>query len=615
VLKVHVVREGGHGYYVDDLVPGRAEGTLVAGEARGAWSGNGAASLGLRGPVEAEAFAELLGGCDPASATVLRSRRGDRSVAGYDLTFCAAKTAEDTTLAHMAIAADSKPFVIYARLSQANEDRETPSIDRQIDICSSYLDSHELPYVSESIVRETASASKANVERKKFKDMLGRLEAGEFSGLIVWKLDRLTRQPRELPTILDALDKNDTQFISVTDNVDTSTFLGKSIVNFMISQAAQESLNTSIRVSAAELEAAEAGEMKAGGRRCYGYSGIGKGEGKGEIFPKEAHYLRLAAQDIVIAKVSLREATRRINLRGSRTTMKNEWSPRSLVKCLKSPRLRAKRIYQPDKNVPALYFDGNWEPIFTEQDHLVLIDRINRAGKTYREHPRRVGNHHLLTGLAICGICGHKMAYNRSRSKTGDVVRPRYQCKRAPGSTGCGKVSVDEASLDRYVIGCVREFGGYFVMQAEERRRELVDQISADQAELEDIQRRYDQLQHDYYFDSKRPMSEKVYSALTSKMLARMDELKEALSRPQAELDRLPQSKPSWIRGSQSKMPEGIEGREYLRRFLKAVEVLPARKRGVRFEGGRVKLHWIGGQVTTDADLGIVEYAADLGIL
>ena len=92
MLKVHVVREGGHGYYVDDLVPGRAEGTLVAGEARGAWSGNGAASLGLRGPVEAGAFAELLGGCDPASATVLRSRRGDRSVAGYDLTFCAPKS-------------------------------------------------------------------------------------------------------------------------------------------------------------------------------------------------------------------------------------------------------------------------------------------------------------------------------------------------------------------------------------------------------------------------------------------------------------------------------------------------------------------------------------------
>jgi len=89
---MHVVREGGHGYYVDDLVPGRAEGTLVAGEARGTWSGSGAASLGLEGAVEAGAFAALLGGCDPASARALRTRRGDRNVAGYDLTFCAPKS-------------------------------------------------------------------------------------------------------------------------------------------------------------------------------------------------------------------------------------------------------------------------------------------------------------------------------------------------------------------------------------------------------------------------------------------------------------------------------------------------------------------------------------------
>jgi conjugative relaxase-like TrwC/TraI family protein len=92
VLKIHVVRQGGHLYYVNDLVPGRAEGTLVAGEARGAWSGTGAAALGVTGTVETEAFAELLDGRDPRSGTALRAPRGDRSVAGYDLTFCAPKS-------------------------------------------------------------------------------------------------------------------------------------------------------------------------------------------------------------------------------------------------------------------------------------------------------------------------------------------------------------------------------------------------------------------------------------------------------------------------------------------------------------------------------------------
>ena len=92
VLTIHVVREGGHHYYVQDLVPGRAEGGRVAGEEPGTWMGTGAASLGLSGPVGASSFAEVLGGRDPSSARTLRASRGERSVAGYDLTFCAPKS-------------------------------------------------------------------------------------------------------------------------------------------------------------------------------------------------------------------------------------------------------------------------------------------------------------------------------------------------------------------------------------------------------------------------------------------------------------------------------------------------------------------------------------------
>ncbi len=92
VLTVHVVREGGHHYYVHDLVPGRAEGGRVAGEEPGAWAGVGAASLGLSGPIASSSFADVLEGRDPNSARALRASRGDRSVAGYDLTFCAPKS-------------------------------------------------------------------------------------------------------------------------------------------------------------------------------------------------------------------------------------------------------------------------------------------------------------------------------------------------------------------------------------------------------------------------------------------------------------------------------------------------------------------------------------------
>jgi conjugative relaxase-like TrwC/TraI family protein len=92
VLKIHVIRQGGHHYYVEDLVPGRAEGSRVAGEVPGVWAGSGIPSLGLCGPVDPFPFGEVLEGRDPRSGRPLRVVQGDRSVAGYDLTFCAPKS-------------------------------------------------------------------------------------------------------------------------------------------------------------------------------------------------------------------------------------------------------------------------------------------------------------------------------------------------------------------------------------------------------------------------------------------------------------------------------------------------------------------------------------------
>ena len=92
MLKVHPVRGEGYRYYVDDLVPGRAEGTGVAGESPGVWTGPGATVLGLDGRVDPEAFRRVLDGVDPRSGARLRRPQGARTVSGFDLTFCAPKS-------------------------------------------------------------------------------------------------------------------------------------------------------------------------------------------------------------------------------------------------------------------------------------------------------------------------------------------------------------------------------------------------------------------------------------------------------------------------------------------------------------------------------------------
>ena len=92
MLSIHVVHTDRWGYYLDDLVPGRPEATLVSGERPARWAGDGAAMLGLRGTVDADTFVMVMNGQDPRSGRSLRSPHGEASVSAYDLTFCAPKS-------------------------------------------------------------------------------------------------------------------------------------------------------------------------------------------------------------------------------------------------------------------------------------------------------------------------------------------------------------------------------------------------------------------------------------------------------------------------------------------------------------------------------------------
>jgi conjugative relaxase-like TrwC/TraI family protein len=135
VLKIHVVHEGRHHYYLEGLVPGRAEGTLVAGEDPGTWSGSAAGTLGLAGRVEAASFAEVMAGRDPGSGRPLRARAGDGSVAAYDLSFCAPKSvslvhllaprevAVETGAGHRAAVAEAAAYLERSALAVRRRDQ------------------------------------------------------------------------------------------------------------------------------------------------------------------------------------------------------------------------------------------------------------------------------------------------------------------------------------------------------------------------------------------------------------------------------------------------------------------------------------------------------------
>ena len=111
---------------------------------------------------------------------------------------------------------DKTPVYIYMRVSTPEQ-----KIDLQLDALKTYCYTRNFAIIEAF----TDKASGKNMERPGFQNMMKKLE-NNISGvktIVVWKLDRLGRSQSDLIQLLDKITQMDITFISMTENIDTST--------------------------------------------------------------------------------------------------------------------------------------------------------------------------------------------------------------------------------------------------------------------------------------------------------------------------------------------------------------------------------------------------------
>jgi DNA invertase Pin-like site-specific DNA recombinase len=140
----------------------------------------------------------------------------------------------------------------YARVSSKDQ-----SLDIQIEELQKFCQ-----YRGFELVRIfTDKVSGKDLERTGFKDMMTALHKGSLGaeGLVVYKIDRIGRNIRNLLSILDDLSKLHIQFISVSDNIDTTSPQGALMFNLIASFAEYERLLINERTSLGIKSALEKG--------------------------------------------------------------------------------------------------------------------------------------------------------------------------------------------------------------------------------------------------------------------------------------------------------------------------------------------------------------------
>ena len=126
----------------------------------------------------------------------------------------------------------TKKVAIYARISTDGQ-----TIEQQIDSCKKYCELKGLE-VAETI-SETGSG-KDILGRPKFQELWNRLRTHGFDGVVVFRIDRLGRNVRDMVMFFDEMQSEGIQVHSVNENLDIDTPIGKAVINILITMAQLE---------------------------------------------------------------------------------------------------------------------------------------------------------------------------------------------------------------------------------------------------------------------------------------------------------------------------------------------------------------------------------------
>lgn len=137
-------------------------------------------------------------------------------------------------------------FASYGRKSIYSD--HSDSVKNQHRMNRDYANFHFPGKVDSFLTYEDEGMTGANTNRPDLKRLMKDIESGIISALIVYQLDRLSRDVRDFSNIYAFLEEHNVQFISVKENIDTSTPIGKAMMYVSVVFAQMERETTANRV-------------------------------------------------------------------------------------------------------------------------------------------------------------------------------------------------------------------------------------------------------------------------------------------------------------------------------------------------------------------------------
>ena len=334
---------------------------------------------------------------------------------------------------------------IYAR--QSVEKADSLSIQGQIDLCR----------------RETAEPvriyqdrgfSGKNTNRPAFQRLMEDVEKGLIQKIVVYRLDRFSRSIADFGRLWEILQKHHVEFVSINETFDTSTPMGRAMLNIIMVFAQLERETTAQRVRDNYYQRVKLGAWP-GGPPPYGFS-LGRLPGPdGSLAPglipnEQMAVVRRIFESYSRGGATLGSVARSLNEEHIPGPKRPVWDNVALSRILHSP------LYAMADEDLCLYYKGKGLQFTAPMEAFdgvhagMVIGKRNRSAGTYQnpgeQHfapanhlgaiPSRLwlacqykldanrqlgragsGKHTWLSGLLKCGVCGYSVKVNRSSDR------------------------------------------------------------------------------------------------------------------------------------------------------------------------------------------------------
>jgi site-specific DNA recombinase len=350
---------------------------------------------------------------------------------------------------------------IYTRVSTEHGlDQEFNSLDAQYDAASAYIKSQA--HAGWTLIKsryDDGGYSGGSTDRPDLQRLLDDIRARKIDVIVVYKVDRLTRSLADFAKLVELFDAQGVSFVSVTQQFNTTTSMGRLTLNVLLSFAQFEREVTSERIRD-KIAASKRKGLWVGGPLPLGYA---MKDGKIAVVEDEAErvrliyrrYLELGGVNELARDLREKDVRTKIRLRATGATQGGiPFERGSLFYLLRN------RFYIGEVRYKGEILPGE-QPAIMERELFDAVQQKLTDQWSHRNHAKTKSDH-LLTGL-LYDDAGHRMIPTHA-TKAG--IRYRYYAslphlKGESKTASVGSVSrIPATGIEDIVVNSVNEHLG-----------------------------------------------------------------------------------------------------------------------------------------------------------